>query len=247
MPMSAVEHQEFTDFLLAKAREAEAKLRYRPTQFLQMLNSSGGYATAVQLLSSRSISEGFKTLWAKKRLDLTVEALVLESKWGSHFDPVLREVAAKRLREAGYQPKINKGSSSAVTAPALDVALSIEWDDTIEVVPLQLDLLQRGTRLQTVDTWKDGTEPTTYDAECVTIRPSSGGWDIDLFYDRRHGTNKQVARAYPGADWGTSKIHLDKDFSDATSVFHPDDGSPPGKGVCTVIRTACSQNSRARR
>lgn len=81
MAMTAAEDQAFTEFLMTKAAEAEWALKYRPTQFLQMLASSGGYATAVQLLSSRRISEGFETLWSKKRLDLAVEALVLEGHW----------------------------------------------------------------------------------------------------------------------------------------------------------------------
>ena len=77
MAMTPAQDQAFTDHLRPKALEAEKKHRYRPTQFLQMLGSLGGYATAVQLLGSKDISEGFKTLWRHNRLDLTVEALVI--------------------------------------------------------------------------------------------------------------------------------------------------------------------------
>jgi len=38
----------------------------------------GGLATAKQLLWSETPSDGFTTLWAHHRLDLTVEAHVLE-------------------------------------------------------------------------------------------------------------------------------------------------------------------------
>jgi hypothetical protein len=136
MAMTAAEDLVFTEFLMTKAAEAERALKYRPTQFLQMLASSGGYATAVQLLSSRRISEGFETLWSKKRLDLAVEALVLESHWRKHFDPVLLEIATKRLRGAKYEPRVSGDPLTRPTSPAPSVSVVIEWEETIENIPL---------------------------------------------------------------------------------------------------------------
>jgi 5-methylcytosine-specific restriction protein A len=91
------------NFLRAKAGEAERAIRYRPNFFLGMLETNGGYLTVIKLLSANGVSDGFKKLWEHRRLDLSVEALVVESEWRSAFDPVLIARAEKRLREVGYQ------------------------------------------------------------------------------------------------------------------------------------------------
>lgn len=92
----------FTEFLLNKASEAEA-LGYRPTLFKQMLGSQGGIATVRQLLAKGKPSEGFKRLWELKRLDLTVEALVVETKWRPLIDPILVQQAERLLTQSGYR------------------------------------------------------------------------------------------------------------------------------------------------
>lgn len=94
-----------TNFLRAKAAEAERAIRYRPNYFLGMLETDGGHLTVIKLLSANKVSEGFKKLWEHSRLDLSVEALVVESEWRSSFDPVLIARAEKRLSEVGYQFK----------------------------------------------------------------------------------------------------------------------------------------------
>lgn len=93
----------FTSFLREKAAEAERAIRYRPNYFLGMLESDGGHLTVIKLLSANKVSEGFKKLWEYGRLDLSVEALVVESKWRSAFDPILIARAEKRLSEVGYR------------------------------------------------------------------------------------------------------------------------------------------------
>jgi hypothetical protein len=105
-------------FLRAKAGEAERAIRYRPNYFLGMLESDGGYLTVIRLLSANGVSEGFKKLWEHSRLDLSVEALVVESEWRSAFDPILLARAENRLNEVGYrftrfaspQPGLSTGS-----------------------------------------------------------------------------------------------------------------------------------------
>jgi 5-methylcytosine-specific restriction protein A len=92
-----------TNFLRAKAAEAERAIRYRPSFFLGMLENDGGYLTVIKLLSTNSVSDGFKKLWEYRRLDLSVEALVVESEWRHAFDPVLIARAEKRLNDVGYR------------------------------------------------------------------------------------------------------------------------------------------------
>ena len=59
--------------------------KYRATRFHQMLCDHGGIETAQLLLHSNHISEGYTALWERERLDLTVEALILEIQWHELF------------------------------------------------------------------------------------------------------------------------------------------------------------------
>ncbi|WP_336335448.1 HNH endonuclease [Pseudomonas putida] len=103
MPMTTMEDDEFTTFLRSKAMEAQRVLNYRPALFLQMLGSSGGFQTVSTLISQPKPSDGFTRLWEGGRLDLSVEALVTESRWRRCFDADLLLTAETRLREAGYE------------------------------------------------------------------------------------------------------------------------------------------------
>lgn len=76
MPPS--EDSAFTDFLLQKAIEAQTS-GYNPVQLKKMLGEHRGNATVRQLLSSGKASVGFTRLRELGRLDLTVEALVVET------------------------------------------------------------------------------------------------------------------------------------------------------------------------
>jgi hypothetical protein len=56
------------------------------------------------MLSSNQVSDGFTALWDARRLDLTVEALILEPEWLRLFTDQEREVARKRLCDYGFEP-----------------------------------------------------------------------------------------------------------------------------------------------
>ena len=60
-------------------RRALAEANYKATRFLQMLHEHRGLATAQILLHSATVSDGYTALWERDRLDLTVEALVLQN------------------------------------------------------------------------------------------------------------------------------------------------------------------------
>lgn len=100
--MDAVQQERFTKLLREGAEECR-RIGYNPRKFLQMLAADGGYATAQKLLASPRISDGFVELSMLGRLDLSVEALVLEHGWGPAFDTELVNRARKRLIEAGYR------------------------------------------------------------------------------------------------------------------------------------------------
>ena len=76
---------------------------YRPSTFRRMLAEHGGVETARRLIRGAATS-GFETLWEKKRLDLSVEALILKPAWGALFHPDELAMARKRLRNVGHTP-----------------------------------------------------------------------------------------------------------------------------------------------
>lgn len=100
MNMNELE-REFYREMLKIYRRALVETGYNATRFLQMLQSYGGVETAKKLLSSK-ISEGYIALWERGRLDLTVEALILNEKWNPLFSDHEREVARERLMAFGY-------------------------------------------------------------------------------------------------------------------------------------------------
>jgi hypothetical protein len=76
---------------------------YVATRFLQMLAEHGGVETARRLISSDTPSDGFTTLWEKRRLDLTVETHVIDPAFRSLFSPSELRSAERRLSQHGYQ------------------------------------------------------------------------------------------------------------------------------------------------
>lgn len=103
MAMDKKTEESFTAYLLDAAHRAQTEASYNPSLFRQMLHSDGGYKTAASLLSAKNLSEGFTKLWEKKRLDLTVEALVLKPEWAAYFSHELLDVAARRLTKVGFK------------------------------------------------------------------------------------------------------------------------------------------------
>ncbi|MBB4053108.1 hypothetical protein GGR20_002764 [Devosia subaequoris] len=83
---------------------AKTEAKYNATVFLGMLSDRGGLATAKFLINSDRQSDGYTALMLAGRLDLTVEALVVEEgRWSSLFLPEEIERARRRLRNNQYQ------------------------------------------------------------------------------------------------------------------------------------------------
>ena len=78
---------------------ARRDVDYKPTRFLQMVSEHGGVEAARHLLRADTPSEGFITLWAAGRLDLTVEAHVLKPEYADLFTEEERRIARRRLDE----------------------------------------------------------------------------------------------------------------------------------------------------
>ena len=76
---------------------------YNATVYLRMLTEHGPLGTAQRLLASPTVSAGFTALWEKKRLDLTVEAVVLRAEFQQFFTDEELETARERLERLGYR------------------------------------------------------------------------------------------------------------------------------------------------
>ena len=93
----------FHEALVRIYREA-ASFGYYPAYFLRMVVEQGGLVAAKQLLNSSEPSSGFTRLWDEGRLDLSVEAVVIQEPWRILFtDEELLE-ARRRLVDLGYDP-----------------------------------------------------------------------------------------------------------------------------------------------
>jgi hypothetical protein len=87
-------------------RRAKNEAKYNATAFLGMLTDRGGLSTAKTLINAPKQSDGYGALLAAGRLDLTVEALVVEdSRWHSLFLPEEIGKARKRLSQNQYSFK----------------------------------------------------------------------------------------------------------------------------------------------
>jgi hypothetical protein len=83
-------------------RRALSECDYNATRFLHMLYEHRGLETARILLRASKVSEGYIALWERKRLDLTVEAVILAPEWNTLFSEDDRQIARARLAEYGY-------------------------------------------------------------------------------------------------------------------------------------------------
>ena len=83
---------------------AKAEIGYTASRFLQMVLDQGGLATAERLLHSPSTSDGFTKLWESKRLDLSVEALVIRPEFSELFTGAEKAIARSRLDQFGFNP-----------------------------------------------------------------------------------------------------------------------------------------------
>lgn len=74
-----------------------AEFGYYPTYLLQLIAEQGGKGAASALLR-KPPSDGFARLALEQRLDLSVEALVLQPAWRNLFDADELRTARGRLR-----------------------------------------------------------------------------------------------------------------------------------------------------
>lgn len=99
--MNNLEHQLRQAFLRAVAICIN-QYSYRPTRFLQMLETQGPVNTAIQLVMEPTYHEGFTKLWELRRLDLAVEAIIRRDPYNQLFPQEVLDRARIKLEELGY-------------------------------------------------------------------------------------------------------------------------------------------------
>lgn len=94
----------FTQAMLDIYIRAKSECNYTPSIFHRMLTENGEIITAKQLINAAKESEGYTRLYLEGRLDLTVEAVVFETKrWHSLFTTDEIERCRTRLGKYGYK------------------------------------------------------------------------------------------------------------------------------------------------
>ena len=84
-------------------RRAREEAGYNATVFLSMVAEHGGLETARRLINAPTVSDGYTALWERDRLDLTVEAKVIERPlFHELFTRDELEICRRRLSEYGY-------------------------------------------------------------------------------------------------------------------------------------------------
>lgn len=94
---------EFNESMLNIYRRAKNEARYNAIIFLQMVTDHGGLEAAKRLINAPNISDGYTALWERGKLELTVEAVVLENeKYHSLFTAEELAICEKRLTDYEY-------------------------------------------------------------------------------------------------------------------------------------------------
>ena len=94
--MSTSLEDQFHEAMLDIYRTAKSEAGYTATRFLTMLNEHGGVRTANILIDAPTVSDGYTALWKRRRLDLTVEAMIIENE---RFHALFSEHQLRTCRE----------------------------------------------------------------------------------------------------------------------------------------------------
>lgn len=116
---------------------------YTPFKFRQMVANEGGLHTAKKLISSKQLSDGFAELAQRNRLDLTVEALILQKEFRTLFTDSELEIARGRLAQLGFL--VETECENFEKEPEQDDLLSIVESD-IEALNIEEGNGIEGTR-----------------------------------------------------------------------------------------------------
>jgi hypothetical protein len=195
-----------------------------------MLESEGGYRTALRLLSAKDVSDGFTKLWQHGRIDLTVEALIVESEWRSAFDPALIALAEKKLKKVGYAfvradaKELPPETKALMHEPRRTVRqkganrIVIPWPCGDEYIDIDLDTLGEDSAIYwTKQTYPNDQKSDIYVVSSTVRMMPDGDHEIAIVYDKTK--NPDITDSW----WGTTRILIHKDAATGYASWHDSD------------------------
>ena len=81
---------------------AKKECGYTASRFIQLVGNKGAVAAAKQLISKPGGTDGFAVLWEHNRLDLSVEAYVIQERFHDLFTDEERQICKDRLIQYDY-------------------------------------------------------------------------------------------------------------------------------------------------
>lgn len=97
--------EEFNKEVFKNMKQSQELLKCNHSRFMQMYNRyNNNFVTVANVLAlDRSyITEGILRLWKMKKLNLTVEALVVDPKYRSLFSKKVIDICKSKLKKLGY-------------------------------------------------------------------------------------------------------------------------------------------------
>ena len=95
--------KEFNNEVLQSVEDSK-KIGYVPTRFIQMLQQSDNNAyEVVQRLVTKEATSGLEKLWEQGRLDLSVEAIIVQPRYQELFSDEIIKICKRKLKQFGYE------------------------------------------------------------------------------------------------------------------------------------------------
>lgn len=94
--------RKFNKAMINIYKQAKKELNYSATRLLQLVSEKGGVLAAKQLIAVSGGTQGFSVLYENKRLDLSIEALVINPEYQELFSQEEIDICNKRLKEYEY-------------------------------------------------------------------------------------------------------------------------------------------------
>ena len=96
--------QKFHREALSGCETLRRKHGYNPTYYLRMVAEQGAVGAAKHLLAAEGVQSGLFTLWECGRLEMSIEAMVINPEYAELFTPDEIRIARKRLADLRYTP-----------------------------------------------------------------------------------------------------------------------------------------------
>lgn len=115
----------FSEAVADLYKRTQIECNHRQTFLKDLVDSMGGYRAAKKILGNKKYLIGLASLKNYNRLDLSVEALVVDPQWDGIFTRRQLEVANSRLAQYGYGADVEKPpipTSPKAPEPAAEAA-----------------------------------------------------------------------------------------------------------------------------